>query len=87
MLKMDLEYKKDILFCRLQGILNRKNSYKLNTYLLPVLRKHGIKYLVYNLANLNDIDAHGLDALINSKCEIKKNKGKLIICKNSQYIL
>ena len=82
MLKMDLEYKKEILFCRLTGNLNQKNSYKLNDYLTPVVKKHGIKYLVYNLAGLKDIDA-----IINSKWEIKKNKGKLIICKGKPNIL
>ena len=37
MLKMDLEYNKGILFVRLEGILNRRSSYKLNNYLVPVI--------------------------------------------------
>lgn len=48
MLKMDLEFNKGILFVRLKGKLLRKNSYKINNYLNPVLKKHKIKYLVYN---------------------------------------
>lgn len=48
MFKLELEYKNGILFARLKGILNRKNSYKINNYLNPVIKKHEIKYLVYN---------------------------------------
>lgn len=86
MLKMDLEYKKNILFCRLKGKLNSKNSYKLNYYLTPILKKHSIKYLVYNLEKLKDIDAYGIDAIITSKWEIKKNKGKIIMCKGKPQV-
>ena len=77
MLNMDLEYNKGILFVRLKGNLNRKSSYKLNNYLLPVLLKHKIKYLVYNLYELNTVDEFGLDAILNTKCAIKSNKGKI----------
>ena len=49
MLEMDLEYNKGVLFARLSGKLTRKSSYKLNNYLVPVILKHKIKYLVYNL--------------------------------------
>ena len=39
MFKLELEYKNGILFARLKGILNRKNSYKINNYLNPVIKK------------------------------------------------
>ena len=51
MLRMDMEYKHKILFCRLNGDLKRKNCYKLNNYLNPVIAKHKIKMLIINLAN------------------------------------
>lgn len=86
MLKMDIEYTKGILFVRLKGILNYKNSYKINNYINPVIKKHQIKYMVYNLGLLEDIDEEGIDAILNSKIEIKKNKGKIILCKVNQEI-
>ena len=70
MLKMNLEYDKGILFVRLDGVLNRSTSYKVNNYLVPVLLKHKIKYLVYNFYFLEDIDDNGLDALLNTKFAI-----------------
>lgn len=84
MLKMDLEYNKGILFVRLEGILNRRSSYKLNNYLVPVILKHKIKYLVYNLFLLEGIDESGLDALLNTKCAIRTNKGKICLCEVSK---
>lgn len=80
MFHMDLEYNKGILFARLRGDLSRKGSYKLNNYLVPVILKHKIKFLVYNLFELNNIDEAGLDALLNTKCAIKANKGKIYLC-------
>lgn len=80
MLKMDMEYNRGVLFVRLDGILNRSTSYKLNNYLVPVILKHKIKYLVYNCFLLESIDECGLDAILNTKCAIKTNKGKLYVC-------
>jgi len=80
MLKMDLEYERKIFFVRLKGTLNSKTIYKINKYLAPVLKKHKIKNIIYNLSNLKDIDESGIDAILNTKCIIKKNKGKIYLC-------
>ena len=86
MLKIDMEYDKGILYVRLNGILNRKATYKINSYVIPVVLKHKIKYLVFNLFELKDIDECGLDALLNTKCAIKSNKGKICLCEVSDTI-
>lgn len=86
MLRIDLEYKRGILFARLSGNLSYKNSYKINNYLIPVLKKHQIKYLVYNLANLKKMDLKGRDAILNSKYIMKQNKGKVLFCKVNSKI-
>lgn len=75
MFKMELEYKNGVLFARLNGKLNRKNSYKINNYLNPVIKKHNIKCLVYNFKNLESVDNSGIDAILESKYSIKLNKG------------
>ncbi|MBE6148496.1 MAG: STAS domain-containing protein [Firmicutes bacterium] len=80
MLKMDLEYNRGILFVRLDGRLNRNTTYKINNYLVPVLLKHKIKYLVYNFYKLKDIDEEGIDAILNTKYAIKTNKGLIYLC-------
>lgn len=86
MLKMDMEYNKGILFVRLDGALNRNTIYKINNYLVPVLLKHQIKYLVFNFYNLLDIDEDGVDALLNTKCAIKQNKGIILLCEVNKLL-
>ena len=83
MLKIDMEYDKGILYVRLKGTLDRKVCYKINNYIVPVVLKHKIKYLVFNLLELKDIDESGLDALLNTKCAIRTNKGKICLCEVS----
>lgn len=86
MLKMDLEYKSGVLFIRLEGNLIRKTNYKINNYILPVIIKHHIKYVIYNLKNLKNIDESGIDAILNTKCKIKKNRGIIYLCEVSDII-
>lgn len=86
MLKMDLEYNKGILFVRLDGKLNRTTTYKVNNYLVPVILKHKIKYLVYNFYNLQDVDETGIDAILNTKYAIKNNKGLIYLCEVNKML-
>ncbi len=86
MLKMDLEYKTSILFIRLFGSLERKTTYKINNYIVPALVKHKIKNIIYNLENLKNIDEAGVDAILNTKCIMRKNKGNIILCGVSDFI-
>lgn len=83
MLKVDMEYEKGILYVRLKGILERKVCYKINNYIVPTVLKHKIKYLVFNLMEVKDIDTSGMDALLNTKCAIRTNKGKICLCEVS----
>jgi len=80
MLRMDLEYKSNVLFIRLNGNLGRKTNHKINNYIVPVLKKHKIKKVLYNLENLKSIDETGIDAILNTKLVVKKNKGKIYLC-------
>ena len=59
MLKIDLKFDNGILFVRLSGSLSQKNSQKINNYILPLLNKYNIKFLVYNLRALKNIDLKG----------------------------
>ena len=86
MLKVDMEYDKGILYVRLNGVLERKVSYKINNYLVPTVLKHKVKYLVFNLLELKDIDESGMDALLNTKCAIRTNRGKICLCEVSDEV-
>lgn len=84
MLRMDLEYKSKVLFIRLNGSLTRKSSHKINNYIVPLLNKHKISNVIINLDNLKSLDESGIDAILNVKCTVRNNKGKLYLCKVSK---
>ena len=86
MLKIDSEYKNEVLYVRLKGNLSHRNSYKIDRYLFPILKKYKIKYLVYNLKYLDNMDLKGRDVILQSKYIIKKRKGKILLCKVNKQI-
>ena len=86
MLKMDLEYEKGILFVRLNGVLNNKSSYKINNYIIPVINKHNLKKVIFNLKDLKSLDTSGIYSILNTKCTMKKNKGQMYLCALSKEI-
>ena len=79
MLNMDLEYNNQILIVKLKGKLNRRNCYKINNYLYPLIKKHQIKNVILNLINLSYIDNYGIDSIIRVKYVIKNINGNLKI--------
>ena len=86
MLKINLEYRKGILFVRLKGDLTKYTYQSLETYLIPVINKHGIKYLVYNLAGLTLMDNYGKAALKKGVAAVDRNAGKGVLCHAKQAL-
>lgn len=80
MLDIDMEFRKGILFVRLGGVLNLKNSKKLNDELVPIIKDNGIKFLVFNMENLTYIDLDGIRTLKENYNIISDNKGKALLC-------
>ena len=80
MLKINLEYRKGILFIRLKGKLTRFTYPSLLNYLSPLINEKGIKYLVINLDCIKLIDKMGKEAIKIIITEVKKNHGYGIIC-------
>jgi stage II sporulation protein AA (anti-sigma F factor antagonist) len=80
MLEMEMEFRKGILFVRLEGELNNKTYSKINDDLSYIVRESGIKYLVFNVEKLKSIDINGIDAMLKNYNIISNNAGKVIIC-------
>ena len=80
MLNIDLEYKRGILFLRLNGTLNNKTSCILKDAIEKLVNKVGIKYLLINFEKLYKIDNNGINTIINSYNKYIKGNGKLMIC-------
>lgn len=75
-----MEYRKGILFIRLKGELTKYTYKSLGNYLIPVIYNQGIKYVVFNLANINVIDEYGKKCLKESIKATNSNKGRGLIC-------
>lgn len=82
MLKINMEYRKGILFIRLNGELTRLTYQSLNDYLIPLIKNQGIKYIVFNLSKITLIDKYGKESLRTIINETKKYYGKGLICKS-----
>lgn len=82
MLKINLEYKKGILFIRLKGNLNAVTAPRFLEYTTPIIKDYGIKYMVYNLSELVGLDNSGEDALFGCGKSVKSNNGKVLIVNN-----
>ena len=80
MLGLNMEFRKGIFFLRLNGELTRFTYVKLLDYILPIIKNKGIKYIVINLSGIKLIDNVGKNALKSIIKEVKKNKGKGLIC-------
>ena len=64
-MKTNIEFRKGILFIRLNGALIRRNINKFESEILPVILKQGLKYVVINLENLEYLDKYGIESLSN----------------------
>lgn len=80
MIKINMEYRKGILFIRLKGELTRFTYEKLMNYLIPMIREKGIKNIVLNLNSINLIDNYGKAAIKSIISETKYHSGKGLIC-------
>lgn len=83
MLKINMEYRKGILFIRLKGNLNATTAPKFIEYTMPIIKDYGIKYLVYNLNDLLSIDNIGEEALLKGQNEVSLNNGKVLLVNNN----
>lgn len=83
---MKLEYSKGILFIRFLSNIDHSISYKINNLLIPKILSKKIKYIVFNMYEVEDIDEFGLDALLNTKCAVRTNRGKICLCEVSDKL-
>jgi len=81
-----MEFRRGILFVRLKGELTRYTCKSLENYLLPLIDKHGIKYLVCNLGALKTIDTDGKDTLKKGVAAARKNYGDGVLCNTNQTL-
>lgn len=80
MLKIKMEFKKGILFIRLDGILNKRTKEKFDNEVLSIVLINKLKYIVVNLEGVYEVDEKGVDALKELNDIIYNFHGKGAIC-------
>lgn len=80
LLEINFEFRKGLLFIRLKGELNKKNSKELASYLDKFIHDKGVKYFVINLENIDYLEKEGLKMIQERYQEMILHDGKLVIC-------
>ena len=89
MLDVNIEFIKGVLFVKLSGKINRQSEKNIKSNVISIIKEGGIKYLVFNIKEL-DVEEE-LELFNECNRLIKLNKGKMIICnkennnKNIEY--
>ncbi len=80
MIKIDMEFKKGILFIRLNGSLINSTNSEFRNLVFPIILKNEFKYIVLNFSNLNIIDETGIESLIDLNNIVSSWKGRTSLC-------
>lgn len=80
MLEINMEFRKGILFIRLNGELTKNTAWKLNQEVTDLVKETGIRNIVFNVENLTAIDMKGISTLFYNYELCKNNKGKSMLC-------
>ena len=80
MLRINVEFRKGVLFVRLDGTIENDNYLKSINNLIESI---GIKYIVLNIENIKFVDVNSINHIINYNKEILKKNKHLLICDNN----
>lgn len=86
MLTITTEFRNGIFFVRLKGHLNKNNILKLNKKVTNIVKKGGIRNVVFNFSKLKSIDAKGINAIFYNYELCRDNDGRSLLCGNNDNI-
>jgi len=80
MLDINMEFRKGILFVRLDGELTKNTVGYMDKEVITRIKKSGINNVVYNLENLRELDMKGIHSLLYTYEINKNNNGRTLVC-------
>ena len=80
MLTVITEFRHGIFFVRLKGKLNLKTKKILRNKVTNLVKEYGIKNLVINVNDLEEIDLNGISEVFNNYLFVRKYSGTSFIC-------
>ena len=86
MLEILYEFRRGILFIRLDGNITRETSIKYKDEVISMIKKNGIKNVVLNLDKVKYIDLKGINLLFYTYECLKDNNGILMLSNINSYI-
>ncbi len=85
-MKTNIEYRKGVLFIRINGLLVGNKIKKFESEVIPIILGLGSKYVTINLYDVELIDSKGLDSIIRISNILSRFDGKLAICEINEKI-
>lgn len=79
-LKINMEFRRGILFVRLKGILNNKTSNLFTTKINHFVKENGIKYFTFNLEELDQLNQETIEIIRENYQQILQFNGRLVLC-------
>lgn len=79
-MRINLEYRKGILFIRLIGELTKETIHQLEHKIDKIVKENQMTNIVLNIERLYNIDMKGINYLFYIYELSRKNKGKTLIC-------
>ena len=78
MVDVNIEFTRGVLFVRLTGLLNEISSFDVEEKVFEIIRDGGIRFVVFNVKNLEMSDSVKLF----DKCQklLEENDGRMLIC-------
>lgn len=80
MLEIDMEFRKGFLFVRFIGSLIEQTVPILEKEVTRIVKDYGIHNVVFNVSELKEIDASGMEALIKHYRLATATQGKTFVC-------
>lgn len=82
----NIDYKKGVLFVRINGVLVGNKIDKFESEVIPIVLGLGSRFVTLNLLKLELIDRRGIESIIKISSIISRHDGKLALCEISDRI-
>jgi len=85
-MKVTTEFRSGILFVRLSGNLTKDTVGILNNKVTNLINRVGIRHVVFNVENLDNIDYKGISTLLYNYEIVKRNEGNVFLCGGNEKV-
>ena len=85
-MKTDINYKDDILYIELTGVLVGNKIEKFESEVIPIIFGLRCNKVTINLSKIELIDKRGINSIIKISNIVNRFKGKVVLCDLNDYV-